>query len=808
MSGFSIDVSAPAGQVGVALGTTFERYRTTSGTTGYLARQTPLVPAALAGGEISAILGLNTLSQYRPQASLVSPSTTGLKAHGTFQSDADGLTACSGAAAWAADGYDTLDQVGADYGVGSLLSAGLNGKGQTIAVYELATHSSEDVGAYESCFGLHNPVSTVSVDGGGAPGVGSFEADLDIEQVATQAPDASIISYEAPNTETGALKAWEAIVDQDKAKVISTSWGECEPEASDDGSLTSLDPLFEQAAMQGQTVLAATGDSGAEDCFLDTSLDLTTRQNAEVDYPASDKWVTGIGGTSLYPAGGESVWNDCGAQPSTVCAGTEPDGAGGGGLSRYEGAVAYQPHVLSWSSHNPCGTECREVPDLAANAGTPMVIYSGGSWGAGVGTSFAAPLVAGIIADANTGCARVAGGFNPALYALAAEGVYGSALNQITSGSNDITGTDGGNYDAARGYNLATGLGSPIASGLACPDITSVVPSQAPAGTTVTVRGVGLEKASFAFGATAATVLSQSATEAKVVVPPGAGTKTVAASSVLGRGTLTSDFTYGTLLASCRTARGAALGSAVGIASVRVASCPGYYVVDEAGHVAAFGAALGHGDLTGTHLNAPIIAITATPDGGGYWLLAADGGVFAFGDAHFYGSTGSFHLNAPVVGMAVTPDGKGYWIVAKDGGVFTFGDAAFHGSTGGLRLNDPIDGIAVAPGGNGYWLVASDGGVFTFTSDGFYGSLGSTRLNKPIIGMSSTPDGKGYTLVASDGGVFTFGDSPFYGSLGAQPPPTPVVDLAPTPADNGYYVIDGSGTVYAFGPGASYLGSV
>ena len=41
-------------------------------------------------------------------------------------------------------------------------------------------------------------------------------------------------------------------------------------------------------------------------------------------------------------------------------------------------------------------------------------------------------------------------------------------------------------------------------------------------------------------------------------------------------------------------------------------------------------------------LNAPIVGIAATPDGGGYWLVAADGGVFSFGDAHFYGSTGRF----------------------------------------------------------------------------------------------------------------------------------------------------------------------
>lgn len=249
-----------------------------------------------------------------------------------------------------------------------------------------------------------------------------------------------------------------------------------------------------------------------------------------------------------------------------------------------------------------------------------------------------------------------------------------------------------------------------------------------------------------------------------------------------------------------------ALDGATGIAAVNIGGCPGYFVTDSAGQVAAFGAAIWHGDPSGARLNAPVIAITATSDGEGYWLLGADGGVFNYGDANFYGSTGSMRLNAPVVGMAVTADSKGYWIIAKDGGVFTFGDAVFHGSTGSLKLNAPVVGIAVAPGGNGYWLVASDGGVFTFTTDGFYGSHGASPLNKPVIGMSSTPNGKGYTLVASDGGVFTYGDAPFYGSLGSTPAPTPVVDLSPAPADNGYYLVDSGGDVYAFGPGATYLG--
>ena len=77
--------------------------------------------------------------------------------------------------------------------------------------------------------------------------------------------------------------------------------------------------------------------------------------------------------------------------------------------------------------------------------------------------------------------------------------------------------------------------------------------------------------------------------------------------------------------------------------------------------------------------------------------MASDGGIFAFGGAPFNGSMGGQHLNAPIVGIAETPDGGGYWEVASDGGLFAFGDAAFYGSMGGQHLNAPIVGIGGDP---------------------------------------------------------------------------------------------------------------
>jgi subtilase family serine protease len=243
LSGFSVKVSAPASRIGAVLGTSFEQYRTRSGTVGYLAQQSPLVPTTLAAGTITGILGLNTVAQFQSQSTLAPASSGGIGL--SLQPHADGLTPCSAAKTAAAPGYYTLDALGSAYGIGTMLSDGQNGHGATVALYELASHSTTDVAAYESCCGLANPISSVAVDGGGGAtgGGGTVEADADIEQVATQAPGASIVSYEGPNTVSGAFDTWNAIVSADAAQVVSTSWGLCEPLSNSAGYLSSFATL-------------------------------------------------------------------------------------------------------------------------------------------------------------------------------------------------------------------------------------------------------------------------------------------------------------------------------------------------------------------------------------------------------------------------------------------------------------------------------------------------------------------------------------------------------------------------------------
>src|SRR3974390_743221 len=106
----------------------------------------------------------------------------------------------------------------------------------------------------------------------------------------------------------------------------------------------------------------------------------------------------------------------------------------------------------------------------------------------------------------------------------------------------------------------------------------------------------------------------------------------------------------------------------------------------------------------------------------------------SLGDAAYYGSMGGKHLNAPVVGMAATMDGGGYWLVAADGGVFNFGDAPFYGSLAGATNVRPIVGVAADPVTRGFWLVGSDGSVHPFGGAIWYHDMANQHLNQPMVG--------------------------------------------------------------------------
>jgi hypothetical protein len=82
------------------------------------------------------------------------------------------------------------------------------------------------------------------------------------------------------------------------------------------------------------------------------------------------------------------------------------------------------------------------------------------------------------LADGSRACAGASVGYaNPGLY-QAAGAAYASGFNDVHSGNNDFTGTNGGRYAAGPGYDPATGLGTPNAATLAaalCADTVKLV---------------------------------------------------------------------------------------------------------------------------------------------------------------------------------------------------------------------------------------------------------------------------------------------------------------------------------------------
>jgi len=99
----------------------------------------------------------------------------------------------------------------------------------------------------------------------------------------------------------------------------------------------------------------------------------------------------------------------------------------------------------------------------------------------------------------------------------------------------------------------------------------------------------------------------------------------------------------------------------------------GYWLVDSAGRVMAYGDAARYAALWHAH---PIVGIVAAP-GGGYWLYTAYGNVYSTPGAPWYRSPySSGFRGSSIRGMAVTPDGNGYWLVTRGGTVFAYGDAA------------------------------------------------------------------------------------------------------------------------------------
>ncbi len=498
-NGLAISVRADAGDLERAFSLSFSRFALPGGAVATLNTVAPAVDADIAGS-LQVVVGLSSLDAMHPLrvdgVRRTGVDLTGAPIAGARLSasvETGGPQPCAAATSVAADqSAYTTDQIASAYGFAGLYHQGDEGQGETVAVYELEPFDPQDIASYQGCYGTDAQVTVVGVDGSSDTGAGSGEAALDIEQLIAFAPQAQVLVYEGPNSNSngpgsGPYDVFDAIISQDRAQVLTNSWGNCEP---DEGraDATAENVLFEEAAAQGQTVVSAAGDDGSEDCYGYNNSP-TWASTPTVDDPSSQPFVTGVGGTSLQlgPPQTETVWNNLLSGGGN---GIQP-GAGGGGVSEFWPMPGYQtgePASLNvieqgLSSGAPCGATagdyCREAPDVSADAdpNSGYVIYYNGSasvgqtptgWQGTGGTSGSAPLWAALfaLADADPACHGSRLGFvNPSLYGAAAVG-ESTYFHDITSGENDFTGQAGGKYPAGAGYNMASGLGSPDAAAL------------------------------------------------------------------------------------------------------------------------------------------------------------------------------------------------------------------------------------------------------------------------------------------------------------------------------------------------------
>jgi hypothetical protein len=572
--GLVIDVGASASQVERAFGTGLERVRLADGSIGQATTGAVRLPSSIAG-TVAAVIGLNSVVRPRSLGLVRAPAamqgTHPAATAPSFSHPAGSPTACADARADAqAFGGLTDDQIANAYGAFGLYRAGDLGAGQHIAIYELEPFLASDVKTFDTCyFGaaaasqMQSRLHVIPVDGGQPAGPGSGEAILDVEDVSAIAPQASIDVYEGPSPSAdGAIydpvDGYAAIIDADNDQVVSTSWGLCEQavQLGQPGLQQAENLLFEQAAAQGQSIFAAAGDNGSDDCnTFETSSPVSGQNPVSVDDPGSQPYVLSAGGTTIDDATQpplEHVWND-GAD----------GGGGGGGISMSWEMPAWQadarvPGIVlpgdgyaqanavekqfgypqnfcqAYLSGATSSTPCRTVPDVSAQADEytgAITVYSSAfessstpdGWATIGGTSSAAPLWAAMLAlvNASSTCAgnattRAGVGFaSPLLYAVASDpAAYHASFTDITAGNNDIYGLDDGQvFPATPGYDLASGLGSPQLTapgdqaGLAfylCsygsmatrPTVTKLTPQVlSTAGGTVQITGSGFEAA-------------------------------------------------------------------------------------------------------------------------------------------------------------------------------------------------------------------------------------------------------------------------------------------------------------------------
>jgi subtilase family serine protease len=385
------------------------------------------------------------------------------------------------------------DQIRAAYQLPALYARGITGAGETIVIVDSfgSPTISSDLATFDKKFGYPAPPKFSIITPAGQipafdPNNGNMvswaeETTLDVEYAHALAPGASVLLAETPTSENEGtsgfpqiVTAEEYVIDHGLGAVISQSFSATEETFASYAQIRPLRAAYLDADSHHVTVLAASGDAGATDYTANGSDFYTGRVTS---WPDSDPLVTGVGGTQLLESGGaytSVAWNDTGNTAADEYWGgsTDPDPlASGGGTSEYFARPSYQDGVEAVTGAS------RGVPDIAMSGACDgaVNIYSSfangpAGWSLTCGTSESTPEFAAIVALADQVAGRPLGLLNPTLYALLATDAPG--LVDVSSGNNTVSFHHGSatepytvtGYQAVKGYNLVTGVGTVNAS--------------------------------------------------------------------------------------------------------------------------------------------------------------------------------------------------------------------------------------------------------------------------------------------------------------------------------------------------------
>jgi len=370
------------------------------------------------------------------------------------------------------------------YQAPAMFARGITGAGTTVAVIVpyAGPRVAADLAVYSRRYGLPVPrvrqfryqdAPPAAPSDGDAQGWVQ-EGTYDLEMAHALAPRAAL-DYVAVPADGG---SWDqAEYDQALAWLVTTrqvdvvSYSEGIPEAWGAQSILAARAGLQAAARAGTTVVAASGDFGPAELEPDGT---ALYDRPVIAWPASDPLATAAGGTRLRPAGR-------GYAPSVF--------AYAGGLAGGAGRSAIFPRPPWQHAAAAVTGPHRGIADISMDASrcSPALAYSSSGppgrrgWSAVEGTSIAAPLLAGLVADAAQIAGHPLGVLGPALYQMHSPA---DGITDITAGTDTIPGLPG--YPARPGYDLPTGIGTITSAALFTAALARTVTSASPPHTAVT----------------------------------------------------------------------------------------------------------------------------------------------------------------------------------------------------------------------------------------------------------------------------------------------------------------------------------